>query len=694
MALNLSSIGKKNATNKVGDGVGVASRLVKDVVYDGYDFGILFTYFDGLSSILKGELFHGYYRHVSTSAYHRYWCFSRSVIDDNGPQLIEALCAASNGAVFEDWNEVSRSLQEAKVNVIPSAFTVDMMETIYPLNIGGVAIVGSYHSGVVSICKDMGGRYLPPMKAWKIIGASAAALKNNLLVELDLRDEQIIIADGLFNLDMSSQQQDGARPTICTLNNKEPESVARIEDGDNEIYLAVAKPRGLSTVSMEEIEASLDRYQLYPFQRLGVKHLASSTSAALFDDMGLGKSRQAVVAADIVATNDDDMILIACPASLIINWSREIAMICPDDLIVQQAFDPKARWVVTNYERLNEMIQHAGRFKVMITDEAHLLKEPSALRTQYAFEIGAKVQSLFILTGTPILNREAEIHTLLRLSGHPLGNTPLKEFEQQFAGDPAFRVELNKRIGEWMLRRKKDLVLTQLKGKNHQVVFVNPSAEKRALYDATANDTTLLALPKIGRLRMLLESIKVESVMEMIAETRSDDKFLIFCEFKENVAEFKSRFDALGIGAVTLVGNHSIQRRQKAVDQFQQDPDTRGFIGTTAAAGVGNTLTAANYVIFASLPWTPALKDQAEDRAYRIGQNRLVMVKIPLLENSIDIDLWEMLRHKSSVAADVLDPESAVAQESAAEATFAIAWAKRPSAGAVPLPMLIDAKKD
>lgn len=70
-----------------------------------------------------------------------------------------------------------------------------------------------------------------------------------------------------------------------------------------------------------------------------------------------------------------------------------------------------------------------------------------------------------------------------------------------------------------------------------------------------------------------------------------------------------------GVGCVSLVGADAPKKRMAAVDAFQQDPTVRVFIGTTNAAGVGITLTAANYVFFASLPWTPALKRQAEDRA-------------------------------------------------------------------------------
>ncbi|MEF7616950.1 C-terminal helicase domain-containing protein [Aquincola sp. MAHUQ-54] len=79
------------------------------------------------------------------------------------------------------------------------------------------------------------------------------------------------------------------------------------------------------------------------------------------------------------------------------------------------------------------------------------------------------------------------------------------------------------------------------------------------------------------------------------------------------------------------------------------------FIGTTSAAGVGITLTAANYVAFASLPWTPALMRQAEDRAYRLGQQRNVMVIVPLIERTIDMGVWHLLSTKQETEHDVID---------------------------------------
>jgi len=63
-------------------------------------------------------------------------------------------------------------------------------------------------------------------------------------------------------------------------------------------------------------------------------------------------------------------------------------------------------------------------------------------------------------------------------------------------------------------------------------------------------------------------------------------------------------------------------------------------------------------VMFLGLPWTPGLQDQAEDRAYRNGQLRMVVVKIPLVENTIDQMLWQMLQDKRQLASDLIEPDA------------------------------------
>ncbi|EPN54601.1 SNF2-like protein, partial [Pseudomonas syringae pv. actinidiae ICMP 19094] len=208
----------------------------------------------------------------------------------------------------------------------------------------------------------------------------------------------------------------------------------------------------------------------------------------------------------------------------------------------------------------------------------------------------------------------------------------------------------------WMLRRRKD-VLPNLKGKQRQTVPVVLSKIERDEYNQIMrSDQHRFA--RLGGLRQLLERVKVRIVADLMAELDVDHKVILFCEYQESVATLREHCLKLGVGCVTLVGTDSPKKRQKAIDAFQQDPDCRVFIGTRSAAGTGYNLTAANYVFFLGLPWTPGLQDQAEDRAYRNGQLRMVVVKIPLAEDTIDQQLWQMLMDKRALASDLIDPEA------------------------------------
>ncbi len=288
----------------------------------------------------------------------------------------------------------------------------------------------------------------------------------------------------------------------------------------------------------------------------------------------------------------------------------------------------------------------------MILLEEKINDSKEALKT-----IEDRLDNRYLLTGTPVLNRESELHTLLRLSGHPVGKLPLKEFCEQFAGSQDFRMNLRGAIGDWMLRRRKD-VLPGLKGKQRQTLPIELTAEERKQYDQIRLEDRP-SLARLGSLRQLLEQVKIRVVMDLLCELDAEDKVILFCEFKDTVGTLRTRCKQAEYGCVTVVGSDSVGKRQKAIDQFQSDPETRVFAATTSAAGTGNNLTAANYVMFLGLPWTPGLQDQAEDRAYRNGQLRMVVVKIPLVENTIDQMLWQMLQDKRQLASDLIEPDAA-----------------------------------
>lgn len=628
--------------------------LVEKVIFDGYDFGILLQYVEGANRLFLER--DGFYIRRAEHPQHRYWRLPKGKLLDDLHLLFHRLMELTESRFNESWQTFSAKLAAAQQSPDRQAFTWGLTFRIAPLAQGGVLLSGDYHPGAVAVSRRMHGVFLGQSKSWRI-DSSAELVRSNLILELGLSEDQFEILDTVQELLTDGSIVPADEVTRISLGGPPQERAAQSgnDDVSTDVYLAAVPSIERTEFTTEQIDLALASYSLLGHQPAGIQHLLQRTSALLADDMGLGKTRQAIIAAAIRA--GDRPILVITLSTLIINWQREIQMVYPDASIGQQVFDPSLQWTIINYERLGDYVLQAGHFEVMIIDEAHRLKEPTAAWTRHGFDIAAKVPNRYLLTGTPVLNRESELHTLLRLSGHPVGKLSLKEFCEQFAGSPEFRKNLRDAIGDWMLRRRKD-VLTDLKGKQRQTLPVELSVEERREYDRIRLEDRP-SLARLGSLRQLLEQVKVRVVMELLCELDVEDKVILFCEFKDTVSNLRAQCEVAGHGCVTVVGSDSLGKRQKAIDRFQSDPDTRVFAATTSAAGTGNNLTAANYVMFLGLPWTPGLQDQAEDRAYRNGQLRMVVVKIPLVENSIDQMLWQMLLDKRQLASDLIEPDAA-----------------------------------
>jgi hypothetical protein len=628
--------------------------LVEKVIFDGYDFGILLQYVDGANRLFLER--DGFYIRRAEHPQHRYWRLPKGKLLDDLDVLFHRLIELCENRFNESWETFSHKITAAQKVPDRQAFTWGLTFRIAPLVQGGILLSGDYHPGLVAVARRMHGVFLGHSKSWRI-DAGAELVRSNLILELGVSEDQFEILDTVQELLTDGSIVPADEITRISLGGPPQERSAQAADDSTstDVYLAAVPSIERTEFTTEQINQALAGYSLLDHQPAGIRHLLQRTSALLADDMGLGKTRQAIIAAAVRASGRP--ILVITLSTLIINWQREIQMVYPDATIGQQVYDPSSQWIITNYERLGDFVLHAGHFEVMIIDEAHRLKEPTAAWTRHGFDIAAKVPNRYLLTGTPVLNRESELHTLLRLSGHPVGQLPLKEFCEQFAGSQDFRKNLRDAIGDWMLRRRKD-VLPGLKGKQRQTLPVELTIEERKQYDQIRQEDRP-SLARLGSLRQLLEQVKVRVVMDLLCELDAEDKVILFCEFKDTVGTLRSRCEQAEYGCVTVVGSDSVGKRQKAIDKFQSDPDTRVFAATTSAAGTGNNLTAANYVMFLGLPWTPGLQDQAEDRAYRNGQLRMVVVKIPLVENTIDQMLWQMLLDKRQLASDLIEPDAA-----------------------------------
>lgn len=626
-------------------------EFIAAVRSDGFRIGLSTLFAPGINVLFKERM------DGAWNASGRMWVFDRTRINGEFAAAIKA--NLPKGYEFEG-KVVAEKIKAALAAPDQDLFAPGLDVQIFPVRGGSNVLMFRYDAPMTRAVHELSGSFLRTKNAWHIrrpietvleaLAQRAGVLRDHIYVH----DTEIVLQD-------YSSASDLEKPAI-SVDGMFPESAGRRgvgdQEGENAILTVISKPLRKLPVDEGMLADAEARYGLYDYQVPGVRHLLSSSSSLLADDMGLGKTRQAVVAARLVPGADP--VLVVCPANLKINWQREICSVDQDARVAIIGQDDEwhtANWVVVNYERLGAIVQAIGdglvRFRVVLYDEAHFLKEVDTARTRNAFLLSAHIERRFLLTATPILNRESELHTLLRLSGHPIGEIPLGDFQTEYAGSPDLRKGLADRLSEWMLRRRKD-VLKTLKGKSHDVQFVELGNDQMEEYRRLLADGDMTAIVKIGKLRRMLESMKTSWLIETISSLADDAKSIIFCEYIESVEALAEEFGKAGIKVVTFTGTHSPVRKQRAVDTFMVDPEVKVFIGTTAASGVGLNLTVANYVFFATLPWTAAAKRQAEDRAYRNGQTRHVTVMIPVVVGSIDEQIVELLKHKEGIEQDLL----------------------------------------
>lgn len=470
---------------------------------------------------------------------------------------------------------------------------------------------------------------------------------------------------------------------------------------------------------------------LFNHQVTGVEFLRKAKKAILADAMGLGKTRQAIVAADQELGDK----VVVCPASLKENWAREIRQAGVEDTI--EIIDGANRytyyesespytWVIVNYDVLDRYAEDLAACSVGIYDEAHYIKNSSTKRTKAALKLAKGLEVLYLLTGTPVLNRPEELFTLLKAIEHPLGrswysyvlrycNGHKREFRRkvllpngryeyklvQFldTGGASNLDELAVKIAPAYLRRTKDELGDKLPAKIVDTIKVELPDEYKAKYatawqtymDYLENDPDGVDMRKLvnaqmtrhlielGKLKQIASQGKIDRVVADVVDiVEQGEKVLIFTQYTETVRLLKEKLQAKKIKSVSLTGADDMNQRQKAVDEIQNGA-TQVFIGNIQAAGVGLTLTAANTVLFTDMAWTPALNQQAEDRAHRIGQHKQVNVHYYLAKDTVDQDIAELLGVKQEIIDKILSGQAGSSRDITADLVRKIVEKQRPA---------------
>ena len=438
--------------------------------------------------------------------------------------------------------------------------------------------------------------------------------------------------------------------------------------------------------SVKDVVIDYEKYSHRPplqHQKESIQKLVENKKFILADDMGLGKTTSTIIAA---LETGAKKILIICPATLKINWKREIENYSDRSIFISEGktFSTEHDFVIINYDiiknfhdtkKKDESQVISANFDLVVVDEAHYIKNPTAQRTKLINDIAKGVDRLWLLTGTPMTSRPMDYFNLLHLIESPVAKNWMA-YAIRYCGGYQFNVggrkvwnvtgssnleELRDRTTGLVLRRLKENVLDlpekiitpvylRLKSKAYEEVM----GEYYDWYDKNPEESKSLTVQftKLTKVRQIIADEKILQTIE-IAENiiEQGKKVIIFCNFTDSLNKICQHF---GKTAVKVDGSMSKPERQHSVDSFQESDKVKVFVGNIKAAGVGLTLTAGEAVIMNDLSFLPSDHAQAEDRAYRYGQKNNVLVYYPIFENTIEGIIYDILNNKKQVIATVM----------------------------------------
>lgn len=441
----------------------------------------------------------------------------------------------------------------------------------------------------------------------------------------------------------------------------------------------------LSEVDSEysQIQLNLSMFKVQPYQHQieGAKFLLHNKKGILADEMGLGKTLTAIIAAAHVSEKK----LIVCPASLKLNWAKEIrnAFYDTPKVSVLGTNNPEtdAEWYIVNYDILDRYVDTIKGLEpaVLVLDEAHYIKavsnsgKPDSKRAELALEIAKDVPYVFLLTGTPITSRPKDLYNLLKAIEHPLGKIKFFDYGQRYCNGRQVKVgtryvwdfngasnikELHSFVKPYMLRRTKDEVLDLPPKIRHFIpVEVDLTEYKQKLREYLANSNASRAeeLVMLNAMKKILAEEKIPHTIEFAENLiEEEDAVVIFTNYKSVVEALAKKFKD---NCVVVDGDTPQNKRQEYVDAFQEGK-VQVFIGNMQAAGVGLTLTRAKSMIINDYDWVPATHVQAEDRIHRISQDSKVNIYYLYADGAeIEEHLVDTLEKKLRIIESIVDGE-------------------------------------
>lgn len=451
------------------------------------------------------------------------------------------------------------------------------------------------------------------------------------------------------------------------------------------------------------------------YQEHGSDYLVNNNCALLADDMGVGKTKQVIMACDKI---NAQKILVICPAVARINWVREWETwsIFSNDF---EILETKKDWpsgnknVIVSYtfaEKYAATRLAKYNWDVLVLDEAHFIKSVNAKRTKAIWGVDGIVRRckrIWALTGTPMPKSPDDLWPMF----YTFGWTPYNynDFVRRYCtyyiderGQLKITGANRKHIGELkmifkerVMRRLKSKVLEALPAIRFESVLVKAKPidfidfpgfleyyvpmnrekelkklivdQHKALESAFEQPRTISDKLKVLKhistsmpvLRRYTGCLKVKPIVDLVKEellNESYEKIVIFCVHRDVIEAVREGLKEFH--AVTLYGGTAKGRAQRNIDRFMKYPKYRVFVGNIKACGTAINLTSASEVLFIEQEWNPGDNTQAMMRIYRRGQDKNVRVRVASIADTVDERLNTVLFRKMRDISEVYEQEN------------------------------------
>lgn len=430
-------------------------------------------------------------------------------------------------------------------------------------------------------------------------------------------------------------------------------------------------PCGLPAQLTAEIEAQpLDlRYlktTLRNYQTFGVKYIVHQKKSLLGDEMGLGKTVQAIAAMAALTVEGKSHFMVVCPASVLINWCREIQKFSTLEVTKVHGNDEEALlyWrenggvAVTTYESISRFVL-PEKFKIsmVVADEAHYVKNPDTQRTKALMKMLERTDYTLFMSGTPLENRVEEMCFLISCLQPEIS----RQLEQvKFLSTAE---QFRQQIAPVYLRRTREEVLQELPDLMEKEQWCILGEQEKKIYEQAVLSENFMAIRQVSwQVDDLGNSSKASRLLQLCDQAKEQKrKVIVFSFFRGTLQKVTELLGARCMEPIT--GAISPQRRQEIVDEFTKAEDGAVLVSQVQAGGTGLNIQSASVIIFCEPQIKPSIENQAISRAYRMGQVRDVLVYRLLADDTIDEQIMELLKNKQ-LQFDSFADESVVGEES------------------------------